>query len=72
MKTQKKTQQPSLTPAQKRVLELVADGLTDLQISSALNLSQHTIHTHMNVIMSHFRIHTRAGAVAIALREGLL
>lgn len=58
------------TPAQLEILELVAEGLTDEAIGKRLGKSRETIRTHMNHMMARMHVHTRAAAVAVALRQG--
>ena len=38
----------SLTPREKQILELVADGCSNTEIGSRLFISQHTVRTHRN------------------------
>jgi LuxR family transcriptional regulator, maltose regulon positive regulatory protein len=61
-----------LTPRQREVLTLAADGLTDREIGERLFISEYTVHRHMSDIFTRLGVGTRTGAVAHALREGLL
>jgi DNA-binding NarL/FixJ family response regulator len=53
------------------VLELVADGLSQAQIAVRLTLSERTVGTHIQHILTKLGVHSRAQAVALALRRGL-
>ena len=54
------------------MLRLVAEGLGDRQIAGRLTLSEHTIHRHVANIHAKLRCSSRAAAVALAHRRGLL
>jgi LuxR family maltose regulon positive regulatory protein len=61
-----------LTRREVEVLRLVAQGLTNQEISARLVLSEHTIHRHVANILTKLGVSSRAAAVARAAREGLL
>ena len=61
-----------LTPRELEVLRLVADGLGDRAIAERLTLSEHTVHRHVANIHAKLRCSSRAAAVALAHRRGLL
>ena len=61
-----------LTTREKEVLALAAQGLSRTQIGEHLGLRLYTIGSHMKSIHRKLGVHNRAGAVAIALRKGLL
>jgi DNA-binding NarL/FixJ family response regulator len=50
-----------LTPAQQRVAELAADGLTNAEIAGRLYVSVNTVETHLRRIYSKLGIHSRRG-----------
>lgn len=60
-----------LTDREREVLELMVNGLIKKEIADRLSLSYHTIDTHLRSIYQKLHVHTRAGAVAKALREKL-
>ena len=60
---------PSLTERELEVLALVAQGLTNRQISSRLFISSATVRTHLEHIYDKLGVHTRAGAVSAAFRN---
>ena len=53
----------ALTERQSELMRLVAAGLTNPQIASALHLSPHTVRTHLEHIFDRLRVTTRTGAV---------
>jgi DNA-binding CsgD family transcriptional regulator len=59
-----------LTEREREVLELVAGGLRGGEIAQQLILSSETIKSHVRNAMTKLGAHTRAHAVAIALRTG--
>jgi LuxR family transcriptional regulator, maltose regulon positive regulatory protein len=61
-----------LTPRQREVLALAAEGMTDREIAERLSISEYTVHRHMSDVFARLGVSTRTGAVARALREGLL
>jgi ATP/maltotriose-dependent transcriptional regulator MalT len=62
---------PQLTPREREVLALVAEGLSNRQIASALVVSEHTVHRHVSSILRKLGVPTRAAAAAAAARAGL-
>ena len=63
---------PSVTAREMEVLRLVADGLTNPQISRRLSISLSTVNHHIHNILDKLGAKTRTEAVAIAVREGLV
>ncbi len=61
-----------LTRRELEVLSLVAEGLGDRAIAERLTLSEHTVHRHVANIHAKLRCSSRAAAVALAHRRGLL
>jgi LuxR family transcriptional regulator, maltose regulon positive regulatory protein len=53
-----------LTRRERQVLGLIARGMQDRDIASALSLSQHTVHRHVSNIYAKLGCSTRAAAVA--------
>lgn len=54
------------------VLQLVADGLSNLQISQQLFLSQATVKSHLAHIYTKLGVDSRTSAVAVATARGLI
>lgn len=61
-----------LTNRQRDILRLMADGLVKKEIADALNISVHTVSTHMQRVYDKLHVTTNTGAVAKALRERLI
>lgn len=61
-----------LTPREQETLELVVDGLPTKAIASRLGCSYGTIDTHIRHIYEKLHVHSRAAAVAKALREEIV
>lgn len=59
-----------LTPREREVLELVAQGLTDRGISEVLVLSPRTVNSHVAKILRKYGASTRSEVVAKATRLG--
>ena len=66
------TNPASLTIREQEVLELVAAGLSNKEIAEKLNLSIHTVKSHMRKILAKLHLEKRQEAVIYARREGLL
>ncbi|MEA2161309.1 MAG: hypothetical protein QOD66_3689 [Solirubrobacteraceae bacterium] len=64
--------QPSLTPRQSEVLQLLGAGASTDQIAAELHLSKETVRNHIRQILRVLGAHSRLEAVAIAHRQGLL
>jgi DNA-binding CsgD family transcriptional regulator len=62
----------SLTRREIEVLQLIADGLTSKRIAARLCLSVETVKSHLGVIYAKLGANSRAQAVAIGFRQGLL
>lgn len=63
---------PALTPRERDVLLLVADGMSNAQIATALFLSEATVKSHLRNILSKFQLSSRTEVVALAWRTGLV
>ncbi|MFD3581002.1 response regulator [Streptomyces sp. NPDC058683] len=61
-----------LTPRERETLTLVAQGLTNNEISARLQLSPHTVKTHVNRTMAKLGVSDRAQLVVIAYESGLV
>jgi DNA-binding NarL/FixJ family response regulator len=61
-----------LTAREGEVLRLVADGLTNKAIGLRLGISEHTVKFHLGSAMTKLSAASRAEAVAVAMRRGLI
>lgn len=61
-----------LSKREKQILEQMAEGLVNKEIAEVLNISPHTVVNHMRNIYSKLHVNTNTGAVAKAIREGLV
>ena len=61
-----------LTPRERQVLQLVAEGKTTKEVAMVLGLSVKTAETHRTKIMRKLEIHETAGLVRYAIRRGLV
>jgi DNA-binding NarL/FixJ family response regulator len=59
-----------LTPREREVLSLLAQGLTNRQIGARLVISEHTVHRHVSSILRKLEVPSRAAAAAVAVRAG--
>jgi DNA-binding NarL/FixJ family response regulator len=61
----------SLTPREREVIQLIAEGKTTKEIAFALNLSIKTVEAHRQRIMEKLDIHSIADLTKYAIREGI-
>ena len=61
-----------LSPRETEVLQQMAEGLVNKQIAAALDVSVHTVTNHIRSIYAKLHVNTNTGAVAKAIREGLV
>jgi DNA-binding NarL/FixJ family response regulator len=61
-----------LTPREKQILQLIAQGNSNKDIAALLNLSVNTVSVHRNNLMHKMRIHRTAELVLCAVRHGLI
>jgi DNA-binding NarL/FixJ family response regulator len=61
-----------LTPRQREILQLIAEGRSTKEIAQALKLSTKTVETHRAQLMDRLDIHDIAGLVRYAIRSGLI
>ncbi len=62
---------PVLTPREREVLQLVAEGCTSQEIATELFLSQRTVAAHRRHLAEKLGIHSVAGLTKYAIRHGL-
>jgi len=61
----------SLSPREKEVLQLLAEGLSSPEIGQRLYIATNTVETHRRNVMRKLRIHSVADLTKYAIREGL-
>jgi DNA-binding NarL/FixJ family response regulator len=61
-----------LTPHEQRLLRLLVEGHSYQSAADLLACSYHTINSHLKRIYSKLHVRSKSGAVAKALREGLI
>ncbi len=62
----------SLTPRQMDVLLLLAQGFPNKRICQSLNLTEHTVKTHLKAIFTQLGVHNRTECVNLARARGWL
>lgn len=61
-----------LTPRERQILQLLADGMRNEQVARELSISPLTVRSHVNNAMRRLDSDTRTQAVARALRQSLI
>ena len=62
----------TITPRQREILELLAEGKSAKEIASALGLSARTVEDHKYRLMESLGIDTTAALIRFAIRHGLV
>jgi len=65
-------QSASLTNREREILALLADGLGNKQIATRLGISPNTVKTHLELLFEKIGVRSRAEAVAVGVRRGML
>jgi two-component system, NarL family, response regulator NreC len=61
-----------LTGREREILQLIAEGKANKDISSLLNLSLHTVETHRTHILQKLNLHTVPELILYAVRKGII
>ena len=64
--------QPTLTPREIQVLQLVSQGKRNKEIAAILGLSEDTVPVHVKNIFAKLKVNERTAAVNVALRRGII
>lgn len=61
-----------LSPRERQVLQLVADGYENKQVATELEISEATVKTYLRGVFDRLDVSSRAEAVAVGLRLGVI
>lgn len=61
-----------LTPREREVLQLIAEGYTNQQMAKAMSISVKTVEKHRANLMSKLDVHDVAGLTRLAIKHGLI
>jgi DNA-binding NarL/FixJ family response regulator len=61
-----------LTSREREILQLLAEGKTNKEVASALNISPYTVETHRSHILQKLNLHNSAELVLYAVRKGII
>ena len=61
-----------LSPREREVLNILAEGRTDRDIASRLFISERTVHVHVRRILAKLSVSSRTEAAGLAIRQGLV
>ncbi len=61
-----------LTPREREVLQLLAEGKNNKEAASLLNLSLYTVETHRSNIFQKLNLHSQAELILYAIRKGVI
>lgn len=61
-----------LTPRERELLQLIAEGKSNKDIANLLNLSVHTIETHRGNILEKLNLHSIPELILYAVRKGVI
>ena len=63
---------PTLTPREREVIQLVAEGESSKQVAARLGISPKTAATHRNNVMQKLNLHSMVELVLFAVRNGII
>jgi two-component system, NarL family, response regulator NreC len=61
-----------LTSREREILQLLAEGKTNKEVATALNISPYTVDTHRSHILQKLNLHNSAELVLYAVRKGII
>lgn len=64
--------QPTLTPREVEVIELVGEGRRNKEVAAALHISEETVQVHLRNIFAKLEVGDRAAALAVATKRGIV
>jgi DNA-binding NarL/FixJ family response regulator len=62
----------SLSEREREVLRLLADGLVKKEVANQMGISLHTVDNYVRRIYAKLHVNTLGGAVARAIRDGIV
>jgi DNA-binding NarL/FixJ family response regulator len=62
----------TLSPRERKILELLVEGYSEKRIAESLYISPLTVHTHIKNIYEKLHVHSRAAAISKAIKNRLL
>jgi len=62
---------PELTPRERVILEMIAQGMDNTQIAGQLVVSQRTVRNHISHIFRKLVVRNRSQAIVLARKAGL-
>jgi DNA-binding NarL/FixJ family response regulator len=63
---------PELSKREREVLQLMTAGMSNLEIGEALTITEGTVKSHINNILSKLNVNDRTQAVILALKRGIV
>lgn len=60
-----------LTPRQRQVIHLVAEGLSNKEIAARLDIAVHTVKTHVHTVLTTLQVRSRLELAVLVYRANL-
>jgi two-component system NarL family response regulator len=67
-----RTAGPEITPREREILALIAQGKANKEIGATLGIAEDTVKRHVSSILDKLQVNDRAQATAEAMRRGLV
>jgi len=61
-----------LSPREREILQLIAEGQSNKEVASFLNVSPHTVETHRTHILQKLNLHSTPELILYAVRKGII
>ena len=61
-----------LSAREREIMQMLAEGKTNKEIATMLNLSPHTVETHRSHIFQKLNLHTLPELILYAVRKGVI
>jgi DNA-binding NarL/FixJ family response regulator len=68
----RRTSSGELTEQEVRILKLMAEGMSNMEVAEALSVSRNTVKTHVHNIFAKLGVSDRTQAVILAMRKGMV